>query len=259
LFTEHSTTRNEKEAIMARFDDEATTITVARNLIAAGSNDGADNWEYNGPLKEMYSRLKVAIPTLTHLPNADKTKRLMAQGISILDFLHKAEELYSLQMAQDNISFPSACHAKDSKAVPRSIAHLATSKRMSTDDDATKKDGGKTDGNKKFLLLRVPPPLYASSSGSKNGHPVYEQKIRGTTLYWCDKCQFWTTSHSTGLHDDNDKRNKGKKEKDGTVTDPNSNYASGISFDPSVWHCPINNPHLHQEEPPRVLLDINNL
>jgi hypothetical protein len=32
LFTEHSTTRNEKEAIMARFDDEATTIKESKRL-----------------------------------------------------------------------------------------------------------------------------------------------------------------------------------------------------------------------------------
>merc|ERR1711988_1723640 len=42
--------------------------------------------------------------------------------------------------------------------------------------------------------------------------------------------------------------NKGKKEKDGTTTDPTSNYASGITFDPSVWFCEIIEPHRHQEE-----------
>jgi hypothetical protein len=104
------------------------------------------------------------------------------------------------------------------------------------------------DGNKKFLLLRVPTPDYASSTGSKNGHPVYEQKIRGTTLYWCDTCRYWTASHSTGGHDDNYKHNKGKKEKDGTTTDPTSNYASGITFDPSVWLCKISEQQCHQEE-----------
>jgi hypothetical protein len=49
-------------------------------------------------------------------------------------------------------------------------------------------------------------------------------------------------------HINNYKRNKGKKEKDGTATDPTSNYASGITFDPSVWFCEISEPHRHQEE-----------
>jgi predicted CopG family antitoxin len=56
--------------------------------------------------------------------------------------------------------------------------------------------------------------------------------------------------HATQLHDhdDNYKHNKGKKEKDGTATDSTSNYASGITFDPSVWFCEISEPHRHQEE-----------
>merc|ERR1712196_314780 len=44
------------------------------------------------------------------------------------------------------------------------------------------------------------------------------------------------------------KHNKGKKEKDGTTTDPTSNYASGITFDPSVWLCEISEKQCHQEE-----------
>merc|ERR1719171_2282267 len=58
----------------------------------------------------------------------------------------------------------------------------------------------------------------------------------------------YVQSHSTGRHINNYKRNKGKKEKDGTTTDPTSNYASGITFDPSVWFCEISEPHRHQEE-----------
>jgi len=225
--------------------DEATTITVAKNLIEAGSDGVNDNWEFNQELKEMYNQLKAVIPTLTHLPNAEKTKRLMALGISITDFLHKAEELYSLQMAPDNITWPPACHAKDSKAVPRNMAQLATSKRMSDNNGTTEEDA---DGNKTFSLLRIPPPDDAPSTGSKDGYPVYEQKVYGITLYWCNKCHLWTNSHSTGRHINNYKRNKGKKEKDGTTTDPTSNYASGITFDPSVWFCEISEPHRHQEE-----------
>lgn len=39
LFTEHSTTRNEKEAIMARFDDEATTIKESKRLYKTIANE----------------------------------------------------------------------------------------------------------------------------------------------------------------------------------------------------------------------------
>ena len=194
----------------------------------------------------MFNELKLLIPTITHLPNEEKTKRLMAKGISCADFLEKAEELYSLQMAKDNITWPPACHAKDSKAVPKEYreyaqANLAKTRQMS-DNDGDKKT---------FILLQIPPSDSASSTGSKDGHPVYEQKVYGLNLYWYAKCKFWTKSHSTGGHIDNYKsikRKKEKEEKDETKTDPESNYASGIFFDPSIWHCPITNLHLLQEE-----------
>ena len=69
----------------------------------------------------------------------------------------------------------------------------------------------------------TPPPAAETPIRHVNGEPEFEKTIQGRKMFWCQKCNRWSTTHSTGSH-------TGKKSAQANLA---------LIPDPSLWFCPV--------------------
>ena len=95
--------------------------------------------------------------------------------------------------------------------------------------------GGRTNKHKGARRSRnpeicTPPDPNQQPISHLNGQPVFEKKINNQKMQWCCHCNWWTSTHNSGSH-----QNKA------TLKGPTGTPSAGLSMiqDPSFWFCQV--------------------
>jgi hypothetical protein len=159
---------------------------------------------------------------------------------------------------KDNVTWPPAMHAKDSKAVPDGFNKAASallSQLLDKKESNKHKDkassgetgtNGNIDSGKSFDLLRIAPPDDAVAARFVNGKAVFEQDIGGKKFFWCSICSRWTTTHHSGTHVRGFRNSNKNKSNDNDKAKANLAH---LPIDPSIWYCSIQEEVQEEKEP----------
>ena len=156
-------------------------------------------------------------------------------------------------MLERNVDWPPACHTKDSNAAPEHFGTDLTQIHGSYQTKGNCRGSGKSGhykcecpdrkgsggggggrgnhhggrGNSggrgrdhnhtKNSEKITPPPTTETPLRHVNGEPEFEKTIQGRKMFWCQKFNRWSTTHSTGSH-------TGKKS--GSIAQTNFSFVS---------------------------------
>jgi hypothetical protein len=215
--------RDALELVTAGQYDHNLTLSMLKIFLMAG---GANNGNYQFPLRLLKKDLNSALLVIPHMNRADADKFMLKENLTYKHICTLAEDEYRSQFDLDE--WPPARHTKDSKVPPSGFANLAMPPNIAALTEArvltlihqagagsTEKKKGACHGCGSFDHWKrdcpqkkgqstswktTPPSSTSTPSATVNGKPVYDHDHNGTKFQWCESCGRWSTTHHSGTH-----------------------------------------------------------
>jgi hypothetical protein len=194
------------------------TLSMLKIFLIAG---GANNGNYQFPLRLLKKELNDALLVIPHMSRADANRYMIKNSLTYKDICTLAEDEYRSQFDLDK--WPPARLVKDTKALPSGFTNLTEARVLTLihqagagseekkkgachgcgsfdhwKRDCPQKDKNKPNSNVSWKT--TPPPSDAKPSSIVNDHPVHKQVHNNTTFMWCASCGRWSTTHHSGTH-----------------------------------------------------------
>jgi hypothetical protein len=188
------------------------TLSMLKIFIAAG---GANNGNYQFPLRLVKKDLNEALFAIPHMSCAGADKFMVKKGLTYKDICTVAEDKMASSLAHQGLQGLTRWICKPDQS---SCSNVDLSSQRWSGDSRQKgschkcgsldhwkrdcpKNKSKTLGaNRNTSWKTTPPPKGAKPSSVVNNQPVPKQVHNSTDFCWRELCGRWSTTHHSGTH-----------------------------------------------------------